>query len=257
MAENVPMDTRSDVLNIVSWNILLDKTRTKKGIVVSQASRLSSQTETLRSLDIWELDVVMLEEVEKTKKQHSGEVIARALGYHAGFWFEHNTSRRKGEHIGMFGDKVEHVEAFDLGHDKVGVLTMIGDIAIVGFHFRKEHMGPQRANQASAVLERVDGMKHVVLTGDANALAIEKARRQLHSAGFQSAFHELGRPNPKTHPTPAYRKIFYAPIHRPFLPRGTSSDLIYVRGMDVHDAGRFLGDSDHYGLWARVSRTAS
>jgi len=257
MPEQVSPPEQQGMLSVVAWNILLDKARTKKGIIAPQDSRLDSQVETLRSLPLGDIDVALLQEVEKTKKQHNGEVIARTLGYRAGYWFEHNTSKRKGEYIGMFGDSVEDTEAFDLGHDKVGVITMIGGVAVVGFHFRKEHIGPQRADQARAVLERVEGMERVVLLGDANALSIEKARRQLHGADFESAFTQLGRRNPKTHPTPEYRKIFYAPVHRPFLPNGTSTDLIYVRGMQVHDADRFLGDSDHYGLWATMSKRAA
>lgn len=248
----------SDLLNIVSWNILLDKKRTAKGIITAQSARLDSQIETLSMIDeeIGGIDIAMLQEVEKTKEQHNGEVIARALGYHAGYWFNHNTSRRKGEYIGMFGEQVEQAEEFDLGHDKLGVITMIGGVAVVGVHFRREHFGPQRADQSIALIERLEGIDHAVIVGDPNALAIEKARRQLHEVGFESAFHLLGRRNPKTHPTPSYRKIFYAPIHRPFLPRGTSTDFVYVRGMDVEDAGRFMGDSDHYGLWVKARKSA-
>lgn len=243
----------SNHINLVSWNILLDKTRTEKGLVTSQAERLDSHIDTLKALDLETIDVAMIQEAEKTKEIHCGEEMARALGYKAGFWFEHNTSKRKGEHIGVFGACVEDAESFDLPHDKLGVITMIGETAVVGIHFRKEHIGPMRTDQARAVVERVEGMKHVALVGDPNALFFQQSRRLLHKAGFGSAFHLLGQRNPKTHPTPEYRKIFYAPVHRPLLPRGTASDIIYVRGMEVHDAGRFRGKSDHYGLWANVS----
>lgn len=254
MTERLP--SGPDTINIVSWNILLDKTRTKRGLIASQTERLGSQIATLKTLGFGAIDVAMIQEAEKTKELHCGEEMARALGYEAGFWFEHNTSKRKGEHMGVFGARVESAESFELPHDKVGVITMIGQTAVAGIHFRKEHFGPMRADQAQAVVERLEGLDHAVLVGDPNALFFEKSRRLLHEAGFESAFHLLGQCNPKTHPTPEYRKIFYAPMHRPLLPRGTASDIIYVRGMDVHNAFRFKGDSDHYGLGAELSPAA-
>lgn len=250
-----------NTFNVVTWNVLLDKTKTKARLIAPQSARLDSQINTLLELDLDTIDVAMIQEAEKvtetreTEEIHCGEEMARALGYHAGFWFEHNTSRRGGDHIGVFGAQVYDAEKFALPHDKLAVITMIGETAVVGIHFRKERIGPMRIDQAEALIERMEGMEHVVLVGDPNALAIQKPRRLLHQAGFESAFHLIGQRNPKTHPTPEYRKIFYPPIHRPLLPRGTASDIIYVRGMEVHNAFRFHGDSDHYGLAAQVSPT--
>lgn len=257
MSEQYLPPQTQDRLNIVSWNVLLDKTRTAECLIASQAERLESQIDTLYGLDLDPIDVAMIQEAEKTPELHCGEEMARILGYGAGYWFEHNTSKRRGEHIGTFGARVWDAESFALPHDKLGVITDVGRTAVVGIHFRKEHFGPMRTRQAEAVIERVEGMEHVVLVGDPNALFFEKSRRLLHKAGFESAFHLHGERNPKTHPTPEYRNIFYAPVHRPLLPRGTASDIIYVRGMDVHDVGRFHGDSDHYGLWATVSPTVA
>lgn len=245
--------------NAITWNVLLDKTKTKARLIAPQASRLDSQINTLAELDLDTIDVAMIQEAEKVKETseteeiHCGEEMARALGFHAGFWFEHNTSRRSGDHIGVFGGQVYDAEKIVLPHDKLAVITMIGETAVIGIHFRKEHIGPMRTDQAEVLIERMEGMEHVVLMGDPNALAMQKPRRLLHQAGFESAFHLVGQRNPKTHPTPEYRKIFYPPIHRPLLPKGTASDIIYVRGMNVHKAFRFHGDSDHYGLAAEVS----
>jgi hypothetical protein len=242
-----------DLINVVSWNVLLDKKRTAKGLISAQSERLPSQVDTLKRLDINNIDVALIQESHGSKELHCGEEMARQLGYQAGFWFEHNTSRRRGDYIGVFGARVESAEPIELPHDKLAILTKLGETAFVAIHLRRERVGPMRAEQAEVLVERLDGLEHVVIGGDPNALFFQKARRILRAAGFGSAFHLTGQRNPKTHPTPEYRKVFYAPVHRPILPRGTASDIIYTRGMNVHTAARFHGDSDHYGLYGTVS----
>jgi hypothetical protein len=239
-------------VTIVSWNVLLDKTRTAQGLVEAQSKRLSSQIQTLAELPI-PLDVVLIQEAQETKQAHHGETMARSLGFAAGYWHEHNTSKRRGEHIGLFGAEVSNAEFFDVGHDKLAVLSMIGELAVVGIHHRNENFGPMRADQMAAVLERLAPFEAAVIAGDTNALWFEKSRRMVRSSGFRSAFHMAGQRRPGTYPSPSYRGVMYGPLKQRLAPRLVSLDDIYVRGVDVTDADTFVGDSDHVGLWATVA----
>lgn len=252
MSEAETNPSFDDTIHVVAWNILLDYKRTRAGLIAPQVSRLSSHIETLGRLDM-PLDVVCLQEVQQTKKANHGELIAGALGHEPGFWFNHNTSKRPGEYIGMFGSSVESAESFETPHDKLGVVTRVGRTAIVGLHNRNEKWGPMRADQTEAVIDYLEGEEHAIVVGDANASPFERSRRMLHKAGFQSVFKLAGFRNPVTHPTPEYRDIFYPLPVKLAVPRGTSSDIIYVRGCEV--VGKpivFKGDSDHYGLAAAV-----
>lgn len=251
MSEQLPSHSFDDSFNVVTWNILLDKTRTKRGLMKPQSERLPSQAETLQSLGI-ELDVVAIQEAHITRKQHGGEELARQLGFAASFWQEHNTSKRRGDAIGMFGNLVDRAEFFDLGHDKLGVLTYIGSVAVVGVHLRNEYFGPMRADQTSVVLDKLQGDERAVVMGDFNAIPLERPHRLLQAADFVSAFEMNGRSRPKTWPTEKYRSVMYPKALRGVAP-GFQYDDIYVRGLEVEWAELFVGDSDHKGLVARVS----
>lgn len=236
--------------NVVTWNILLDKTRTKEGLIKPQSKRLPSQVETLRNLDK-DLDVVAIQEAHVTLQQHNGEELARRLGFDAGFWKEHNTSKRRGDYIGMFGAMVEDAEFFDLPHDKQGVLTHVGKVAVAGYHFRNESIGPMRTDQARAMIERLECEAQAVVMGDGNFVPQEKPHKLLLNAGFESVFTLIGDKQPTTWPTRAYHPVFYPKGLRRVLP-GFRYDNIYARGVTVRGAGTFVGDSDHNGLWANI-----
>lgn len=240
-------------LTVVSWNILLDKTRTKQGLIKPQSERLVSQIDTLVGLPV-PLDVVTIQEVEKTHETHHGEQMSRALGYTAGHWAEHNTTKRRGEHIGMFGRFVDDVDFVSVGHDKLAVLTCVSGIAIAGIHHRNERVGPKRTHQMAALLEYMEPYDRAIIAGDTNALSFEKSRRMVGRAGYRSAFRLAGQVRPATFPTPAYRDIMYGRTGSSLFRRAVSIDDIYLKGLGVHDAGVFVGDSDHYGLWATIKR---
>ena len=251
MRETAPLVAPNE-FSVITWNILLDKTRTKQGLMASQAQRLDSQIETLSNLGV-NLDVVTLQEVEKTKDCHSGEITAQVLGFRDSFWFEHNTSKRKGEHIGMFGNLVSAAESLDLKYDKKAVITRVGEVAIVGIHHRKEFWGQKRTWQMLEVVDAVKDIDQVVIMGDSNALFFEESRFLLRQNGFRSAFTLAGQRRPMTHPTTQYKDIIQKPWHNAIFPRGKSLDIIEVRGMDVKCTGTFEGDSDHVGEYAVVA----
>ncbi len=243
---------------LVSWNILLDYKRRKFPVdspqyIPEQKERIDIHVETLMNIGV-PLDAVCLQEVQN---KH-GEYIATRLGHRPGTWFNHNTTRRGGEHIGMFGTKVASVEEVQTRHDKVAVFTKIGSLAVVGFHNRHEIFGPMRSEQTEDFLGRVVGQECAALMGDLNAVGWQKPNRLIRDAGFVSVFELLGLPEPKTHPVDAYRDIFYSPVKKLILPHGTASDRIYVRGCEVLDAGVFESDAaDHRGVWATVRPSVS
>lgn len=246
-------ETQGDVLTVVSWNILLDYTRSKHTVespqlIAHQKDRVPGQIETLRQLGV-PLDIVSLQEVEGGH----GERIATALGYDKGTWFNHNTSRRRNEHIGMFGARVSDVESVETRHDKVAVLTRVGRLAVLGVHNRHEIIGPMRTQQTADFLAALCTEESAVIMGDINAVGWQRPHALIRKAGFESVFALLNQPEPKTHPVESYRSIFYSGVKSLVIPRGTASDRIYVKGCNVLDAGVFESDtSDHRGVWATI-----
>jgi endonuclease/exonuclease/phosphatase family metal-dependent hydrolase len=251
---------------IATWNILLDYTRTREGIIKSQADRLSSQIGTLDALRTKlgrELDAVAIQEAQKTAFQHNGEELACALGYGVGQWVEHNKkpfpkskTGRKGEHVGLFGARIDHSELIELGDNRRAVLSHIGNVAIVSVHTRADMSGQLQPEQASVVVKHLEEYPHAVVTGDFNDGWGENVRPVMESNGYNSAFTIINKRRPKTWPARGYRKIMYGPAGQLITP-ALRHDDIYVRGVAVHDAGKFRGDSDHVGLWATIQEEQS
>lgn len=243
MAETPPNQSQ---INLVTWNILLDKTRTKNGIVKPQHERVDSYAKVLMELGM-NLDVVILQEAEGC----NGQKIAELTGYDPGYWKQH---KRKNEHIGAFGDMVESAEFFTIGEKREAVLTRIGGVAIFGLHLSAR---PKRLFARKQEMEQfcrlVDQEEEAVVVGDYNGLWWEPARRMLAQRGFRSAFTQINEKCPPTYPTEAYRHIMWTPKQQRILPYQVSIDDIQTRGVTVQSAGRFKGDSDHFGLHATLA----
>ncbi len=260
MIAPTPNSPSPEVLTIVTWNILHDVTRTKAGLIQSQLDRapsLASNLVTLRDQLHSELDVVALQEVHKTAEQHNGVYMSQELGYGNGYWFVHNKPRpnlgggRTGEHIGVFGARIDHADFVELGDNRRAVISHIGNVAVVNIHTRARFKNRElQKEQVKVVLERVADEESVAFMGDFNSWGRGMARRAVEAEGFDSAFTILRKRHPKTFPTPAYRGMMYGKAR--FIAPSVALDEIYVRGMAVHDAGSFTGDSDHAGLWAKM-----
>ncbi len=251
MSTSESLSTPSDSFTVATFNILMDKTRTKAGLVKKQDKRLLSFVEAFTTSGI-DLDIVAIQEAQKTKEVHGGKELARRLGFEASYWREHNQLKRHDEYIGMFGVRVENPTFFDIGFCKQAVMTMIGETAVVGYHPKREFWGKVRERQTGVVLDQLDEFDHSVLLVDTNALWFEKSRRMLSRAGFHSAFRESGSRRQSTFPTEEYRDIMLKPWQQKLLPNGVSIDDIYVRGMDVEAVGVLRADTDHLGLWATL-----
>lgn len=270
-------------LNVISWNILLDKKRKEKGLIRPQDERVDQLIETLQGFE-GSHDVVGLQEVEAT----NGQAISQALGYGDGLWHQHNKPPYKGaprgrsnEYMGMFGAMVEHTEAIDIGDRRKAVLTRVGGVAIINCHLRSGRSRQTlalRTQEMQVILDAVADEENAVLIGDTNGHPLEASRRLAHREGFRSAHILANGRMPKTHPNPEYidaladdllhRKLFYRYI-------GSAIDTISIRGkglsvvaagtlqeptQSVSDDGTETsktfpakGASDHIGLWARLA----
>lgn len=236
-----------DSLTVVSWNILLDKTRARLGTLSPQEERIASQAETLTGLER-NLDVVMLQEVER----ENGVRLAELTGNEPGYWAQHN---RKSERIGVFGGAVQGAEFHEIGNGRKAVVTYVGGVAIWGVHLsaRPQH-AMRRREESRALLELVEENERAMIVGDLNGPWFEPARRLLARRGFASAFREIGKRDPVTYPTVEYRDVMWTARQRRMLPRGVSIDAVLVRGVNVLSADSFTGDSDHRGLVVEVEK---
>lgn len=255
-------------INLITWNILLDKSKKRKGLIRPQAERVDQFVATLDNFD-GSLDVVGMQEVEGG----NGHTIASRLGYDTSFWFRHNDPEgqrpgrgRKLEHVGAFGALVDNAKPIDIGDHRVAVVIKVGAVAIVVFHLRSGRNDEEnRYEQICPVLDEVKDEKHVALIGDLNAHPFEKARKAIKNEGFSSAHRRFLR----TYPTPDYAAIMAGddPYRRFFFEHaGLPLDTISVRGLHVvasgileergqpsePDALASRGASDHFALYATV-----
>jgi len=260
-----------ETIGIASLNLLLDKTfssDSKKGqpnYIEPQHERIDSLSRTLGSLPI-PLDVVMLQEVQINREFNNGERLMENLGIEKGFWVQHNQRRddvgRSDEYLGVIGDAIGYVEAFDVGDYRKALLTIVGGIAMIGIHHRSRYENRDiRTQQMKAVLDRIRDFDKAIILGDSNELPMFKSRRMLSDEGFRSVYKMKRRkralPLPATYPTENYRNIRFSPAQRKTAPRGVSLDIIELRGFkpsEVVNAGvRIPEKSDHKAVFAKLA----
>lgn len=258
-----------DIFTVVTANMFLDKTKTSRELVPAQAERVGSMAALLASISE-RLDVVAVQEAQKTKTTHNGEELARQLGFEESYWREHNQPvrpkakrGRHGEHLGLFGDRVTGAEPIETGDNRLALMTRIANTALVDTHLRFQPFGLLRLKQIDRILAAVRYEPHAVIVGDFNfnGLRIDPVRMRLHAAGFHSAFRLIGKLDPITWPTETYREVMLGTDghRRRLVGRGVTTDGIFVRGMEVRDAdvvhsgGDEADPSDHYPLWADLA----
>lgn len=261
-------NTSAEQFTVVTWNILLDITRTNNGIIRSQSDRLASHIGTLAALRSeigGELDAVGIQEAQEENGQHNGERLSEALGYGKGQWIGHNKkpypgspTGRPGEFMGMFGALIDSAEPIELGDNRRAVVSKIGEVAIANIHPRAGKNLALKEEQVRVVLEHLQQYPNAIFLGEFNSHPSARVRHAVKSEDFESVFTVLDKPQPATYPTPAYRRIMYGtkdkiapPLKR--LAPAVLLDDIYVRNVAVHDADSFVGDSDHAGVWAKLS----
>ena len=276
-------NTSSETFNLISWNMLLDTTRTNKGIIRPQHERLPAHIETLRSFK-GSLDVVGVQEASLENRINNGVALANSLDFPTNFFYRHNlpTHRwqrggrgRQNEFIGMFGNLVTNAEPFDIGDNRLAIITTIGSTAVVNFHFRQGRENRQmRRYHAEAILDRVSDFKHVALEGDTNEGWEKPGRNTFRDAGFESALFTKFGEWPVTYPTPEYHEIMSSHLPEGDMRSSVSIDDISVKGLEVVDAGILPASpvellprhdnqgqpvdipdapSDHYAIWATLS----
>lgn len=260
------------VVNVISQNILLDKTRTREGLILPQDDRIASIAATLGKFP-GELDVVGIQEAHRSKYQHNGEALAELCGYAPGVWAKHNekpyagsSTGRSNEYIGLFGARVDqtNTEIIDLGDRRRAVMTTIAGVAFATIHLRAGgyRARPLRGAQVEHLMEAIDPLEDAVIFGDFNEPPIRmvsEGRDKLRKRGFLSVFPLTGQSHPKTFPIPSYREIHGARS-------SWSLDDILIRGervtalaagvleriaLETND-GESQDGSDHEGVWATL-----
>lgn len=263
-------------INVLTQNVLLDKTLTGNGKILPQHQRIDSIIATLANYPA-SLDVVGIQEAHKEEGWHNGEYLANACGYGPGEWYEHNAPQanpkrgRRGEYMGMFGALVEHVEPIDIGDERLALLTSINGIAYVNYHLRSgksRWAQAVRQQQAERIIAAIADFEDAVIFGDGNEPNIpwiSRARSVFGHEGFESVFATTGATQVKTFPSKPYSRIRHVPRMR--------LDEISIRGDRIHVLGAGvleqvelrhpyhdllpmsapLAGSDHDGLWATLA----
>lgn len=260
----------SETIGVASLNILYDKRRTEKGLVEPQHQRIESLAQTIGSLPLSRLSIVMLQEVHVTDEHHNGQHLAELLEFEPDeqHWFPHN---RKGEHLGVLGRNIDEAYGFDIGDKRIAAAAIMGKIAFINLHHRSGRSnGHLRTEQMGRVMEEVDvldarGITKIVLAGDTNDHPLHDSRLMLARAGFTSVYKMNGWRSyipgpsilPTTFPTKNYREILLTPQQRRAVPFGIPLDILEVRGFEkrevVQTGVEMTKKSDHKTLYAELA----
>jgi len=224
------------------WNILLD-------LRYPQAKRLESLAETLQ--EAGEFDMVGILEAQYQNGQH----LARQLSGTEGVWYEHSRIKRS-ERIGVFGPDIHQIEPVELGYTKVAVVAKLGEVAVATVHLRRQPTRfpptPEQIEQITALLDYLSSEERAVIMGDFNSLWFQKTRRLIEAAGYESAFHKIGKRREGTMPANGNFSEMYSWREKLMLALAGGAinlDDIYTKGVNVLGAGYFDGLSDHKGVW--------
>ena len=263
-------------VNVLTQNVMLDKTLENAERILPQALRIGSLAATLSQF-AGSLDVVGIQEVHKFENLHCGEALAESTGYGPGYWHEHNQPQenpkrgRKGEYMGMFGAMVEHVEVIELSDERKALMTVIDGVAYITYHLRagiKKQARLVRAKEAQEIVEALESFEDAVLIGDPNEPNIPRvawARQVFAHAEFTSALDLAGNGSVKTFPTAEYQRIRRVPRMRldeisvrgnriSVVGAGTlKSVVVNEPGMDEYPESVPRSPSDHELLWASLS----
>ena len=278
VSSSYPPSTR---LNVVSWNMLLDVTRTKNKQIRPQHDRLPGFVATLQHFH-GQLDYVGVQEAAAENGSNNGESLAETLGFPVNFFEQHNYPHpdypgigRRNEYLGAFGTQVDNTRLIDIGHQRGALVTTVGSLALINTHFRaRARYAAARLENAEKLIEQTEQYDHAVITIDTNERKNKPARKLLRAAGYHSVFEMLGEPHPATFATPDYRNIMYGVPFGHNLPAVNIDDiLVRGSGISVANAGIITeqvvalppvvdddgiehkvpdGASDHYGLWATL-----
>ncbi len=279
-----------NVVNVISQNILHDRTRAEKKLILWQDDRVVSLAATLQAYP-GQLDIVGIQEAYRSADQHSGEVLAEDCGYGPGFWIEHNQKPHKdsktgraGEHVGLFGAMVNDAELVELGDHRRAAMTVVDNVAYATFHLRAGRKARQaRYGQACELVRSLKDYDNAVIFGDLNEppiRGIALARAELARAGFRSVFFLTNQPAPATCPIPAYAPAMSRPswLESQFVKRAWPIDDILIRGdrvraiaagvlerVVIEDESKVEKNSemvpregsDHDGVWTRLEITSA
>lgn len=211
------------ILNVISANILQDKGKTDRKLILPQDARIMSVAASLKAFP-GSLDVVAVQETYKSEFQHNGEVLAAACGLEA-HWENHNQKQenqvhnfgRANEYIGLMGEMIGDVEVIDIGGNRKALMTVVGGVAIFSAHLRAGYKPKvvrqaraERIAGAKALVEAADSYENSVIALDRNEISIPMiapVTGLLRRAGFRSAPERMGRTVPKTFPRQEYQAV--------------------------------------------------
>lgn len=212
---------------------------------MSQENRLPHILKTLKKFS--KDTIIGLAEVEGTR---NGELIANRLGNQTKFFVEHH---RPNDYIGVTSALKFKPRYIQIDKNCRAIVTEYGGVAVVTVHLTWTMFNePQRKRQIRTLLSHLDASIPMIIMGDLNSLSWQGSRKLLKKAGFCST---LGRSLAKRLPTvprSEYRHMYPQP-HRTIGRFGLTVDDIYARGVEVLDSGTFEGESDHLGVWTKIT----
>jgi hypothetical protein len=243
-------------LNVASMNVLFETRFPER--VPPQSQRILAHAATIRAIEAElgaPLDAFGVQELHKPKNgPDNPQTLLDETSAQTALWINHSRKKR-GEHIGLYGQRFDSIEAFALADGKSAVAGQLGEITIVTAHLTRKGAG-KRAREIAALREYLQDKPYAALIGDFNEEEhFFTSRSKLREDGFKSAFVQTNGHNPVTFPTRRYRSANMTRLERVGIYAvggGLRLDDIYVKGLLVNKAGLMETDSDHYALYAQL-----
>lgn len=241
------MASLPEPFSVCSWNILTTYTGNQHN-TVPQEHRLPSIVDQITEIDP---DICGLYEVRDTTVDDLHTRIGHDHSLITPYSHElHGMSQ-------ALTSRLEQTDAAIIDYkdgNRKGLVATIDGIAVVASHLSYEFTRfSWRTAQVADILQHVGSAETAIIMGDFNCLPWQKPRRMLEAAGFTSVMKTLHPKSPVTFPTPQYLPLL-RPIQQLIVKPGLSIDDIYIKGLRVIEGGLIEGDSDHYGLWAKLAR---
>lgn len=241
-------------ITVATWNILT-AWPTDKG-VTPQPERVGSIIDALDAAQLSGQLALSLCEVDSDEHgMQNGIKIAKALNLSKYAGAAHHNAN-EGVLLATTADWT-NPEVLVLDKEfsgRAAVKATIGNVAVLGCHLSHEATKNRWRRKQVESAHTAVADHHGIIMGDLNCLPFQQPRRLLADYGYTSAARTLGegRP-PKTFPTPDYRWRTITLYQQPLVGRGYSLDDIYFSpAMEMIDGGLLRGESDHYGLWAKL-----
>ncbi len=232
---------------ILSWNVLTNNLPNSR--IPAQNTRIDSIVSSINALEpdvagIYELDSALAVSMPASIKHRHVTTTSYAPAKYGISMSLSSNLPQSGTRIIDFTDKDQ----------RKAIISKLDGITIVAAHLSYKLVAfSWRTAQVRDILAAVGDDDQAVVMADFNCMPWQKPRRLLKQAGFVPVTTLLTPSSPVTFPTPRYRHLLSV-FHQLIALPGLRLDDMYIKNLTFVEGGLVEGESDHFGVWARLEK---